>query len=216
MNFPPDMVLFDCDGVLVDSEPLSGAVLVENLSRHGLDLGPDQVTGLFLGGTLAGVMQKAREMGADLPDSWLNDTYQEIFTVLGEQVELIPGVSMVLDRLDAAGVLYAVGSNGPHRKMEISLRRTGLRSRLQGRIYSREDVAKPKPAPDVYLKASADAGVPPARCVVVEDSASGARAGQAAGMYVMGFAADTPAEHLLPHCDRIFTAMSELPELLGI
>ena len=216
MNFPPDMVLFDCDGVLVDSEPLSEAVLIENLSRHGLDIGPDQFAGLFLGGTLAGVMQKAREMGADLPGNWLNDTYQEIFTVLEEKVELIPGAGMVLDRLDAAGVLYAVGSNGPHRKMEISLGRTGLRNRLQGRIYSREDVAAPKPAPDVYLKAAADAGVPPGRCVVVEDSANGARAGQAAGMYVMGFAADTPAERLAPYCDGVFTVMSDLPGLLGV
>lgn len=213
---PPDMVLFDCDGVLVDSEPLTNDVICANLAVHGFALTQVQLTDLFLGGTMAGVMAKSREMGAQLPDHWLDEIYQEIFDALQASVEPIPGAIDVLDALDRAGIPYAVGSNGPHRKMEISLGRTGLRPRLLGRIYSREDVANPKPAPDVYLKAAADAGMAPERCVVIEDSANGARAGKAAGMVTLGFAAETDPVRLAPVCDAVFTSMAELPGLLGL
>ncbi|WP_300012064.1 HAD family phosphatase [uncultured Roseobacter sp.] len=216
MTFPPDLVLFDCDGVLVDSEPLSNVVIQDNLARHGLNISIDQVEDYFVGGTLAGVMTTAREMGAKLPDGWLDSIYGEIFDVLAAEVEPVPGIFGVLDELDAAGIGYAVGSNGPHRKMEITLTRTGLRQRLSGRIYSREDVAQPKPAPDVYLKAAAEAGVSPDRCVVVEDSASGARAGKAAGMYCLGYVAGTDPERLAPICDALFRSMDDLPGLLNL
>ncbi|MEE4188262.1 MAG: HAD family phosphatase [Roseobacter sp.] len=213
---PPDMVLFDCDGVLVDSEPLTADVLCCNLVRHGLDMTPEKLGDLFLGGTLMGVGETARAMGAQLPDTWLADTYEEIFAALGAAVEPIAGAAHVLDRLDAAGIPYAVCSNGPHRKMDITLGRTGLIGRLRGRVYSREDVAEPKPAPDVYLKAAADAGVDPARCVVVEDSPNGACAGVAAGMCVFGFAAETPAAKLAPVASLTFDRMQDLPGLLGL
>lgn len=216
MTFPPDMVLFDCDGVLVDSEALTATAICANLSRYGLPMTPATLSDFFLGGTMMGVEKKARELGADLPSGWIDEMYAEIFEVLGQSVELIPGVLDVLDRLDAAGVPYAVGSNGPHRKMEITLTRCGLKGRLQGRIYSREDVATPKPAPDVYLKAAADAGVPADRCVVIEDSPNGAKAGVAAGMYTFGYAAETEASRLRPVCDEIFTSMAALPGLLKL
>ncbi len=216
MRMPPDMVLFDCDGVLVDSENLTADVLCRNLARHGLDLSHDSLSEFFLGGTLMGVAAQSREMGAQLPDTWLDDTYEEIFAALAAEVELIAGVLQVLDRLDAIGIPYAVCSNGPHRKMDVTLGRTGLVGRLRGRIYSREDVQNPKPAPDVYLKAARDAGIPPARCVVIEDSPNGARAGIAAGMCVLGFAAETEAARLMPVSDRLFYSMDELPPLLGL
>lgn len=212
----PDMVLFDCDGVLVDSEPLTARVLCANLARHGLPITPDQLSDFFLGGTIMGVAEKARELGARLPENWIDDIYAEIFEVLGREVTIIPGVSDVLDALDAAGVGYAVGSNGPRRKMEITLARCGLAERLKGRVYSRQDVPRPKPAPDVYLAAARAAGVPPARCVVIEDSPNGARAGVAAGMVTLGFAADTDAARLSTVCDHVFEHMAELPALLRL
>lgn len=216
MNMPPEMVLFDCDGVLVDSETLAADVLCANLTRHGLPISRTDFADLFLGGTIMGVADKAREMGATLPDTWIDDTYEELFSVLAASVEAIEGASQVLDALDAAGIGYAVCSNGPHRKMDITLGRTGLATRLKGRIYSREDVARPKPAPDLYLKAAVDAGVAATRCVVIEDSAAGAQAGRAAGMSVFGFAAETPAARLAPVTDAIFSHMDELPALLGL
>ncbi|MGA9409146.1 MAG: HAD family phosphatase [Roseobacter sp.] len=216
MNMPPEMVLFDCDGVLVDSETLAANVLCANLTRHGLQITREGFADLFLGGTMTGVSEQAREMGAQLPDTWIDDTYQEMFVALAASVEAIAGAAQVLDKLDVAGIPYAVCSNGPHRKMDITLARTGLAARLQGRIYSREDVAAPKPAPDLYLKAAADAGIPVSRCVVIEDSPAGARAGVAAGMHVFGFAAETPAARLRPVSATIFHHMDELPALLGL
>ncbi len=211
-----DMVLFDCDGVLVDSEPITNQLMRDDLVAYGLDLPLDEIMRLFVGGTMIGVFERAREMGAPLPDDWVETFYQKMFDTLAKQVTPIPGAADVLTRLQAAGIPFAVGSNGPHEKMRITLARCGLAELLAGRVYSREDVANPKPAPDVYLKAATDAGIAPERCAVIEDSASGAKAGQAAGMTVFGFAADTPAARLEPCCDVVFDRLSDLPELLGL
>ncbi|MBW4706435.1 HAD family phosphatase [Roseobacter sp. YSTF-M11] len=216
MILPPDLVIFDCDGVLVDSEPLTNVVIRDNLLRHGLDISLDRIVDLFVGGTMSGVMTTARGMGADLPGDWLDSIYSDIFEVLAAKVEPVPGAAAVLDVLDVAGIPYAVGSNGPHRKMEITLGRTGLLERLRGRVYSREDVINPKPAPDVYLKAASVAGISPHRCVVIEDSASGARAGRAAGMYCMGYVAVSDPDRLAPICDVLFASMHDVPTLLGL
>ncbi len=216
MNTPPDMVIFDCDGVLVDSEPITNRVIQENLAQNGLPLELDEIMRLFVGGTMQGVMDMAREMGATLPDDWLDHIYGAIFIALGKEVEPIPGAIAVLDALDAAGILYAVGSNGPHAKMNVTLTRTGLAERLKGRVFSREDVPNPKPAPDVYLHAAKQAGIAPERCVVIEDSASGAKAGVAAGMRTFGFYGETPKERLEPICDDVFGDMRDLPALLGL
>ena len=216
MIMPPDMVIFDCDGVLVDSEQITDRVMKANFERHGLTIGLDDLSAFFVGGTMQGAMDRAREMGARLPDDWLDEIYPEIFDALRDQVEPIKGAIDVLDALDAAGIPYAIGSNGPHPKMDITLARTGLADRFKGRIVSRTDVAHGKPAPDVYLKAASDAGIAPERCVVIEDSATGAKAGIAAGMYTIGFHEETPKERLDPICDALFADMAELPALLGL
>lgn len=212
----PDLVLFDCDGVLVDSEHITSRILRDDLAVHGLDVPVAQIDELFVGGTMAGVMHTARSMGAALPDDWLDHIYDRVFSALGEQCEPIPGIERVLDALDAAGISYAVGSNGPIAKMDVTLRCTGLWSRFEGRVYSAHDCAASKPAPDVYLKGAADAGIAPARCAVIEDSATGARAGVAAGMPVFGYARGGSREKLAPHCVALFDDMSQLAGLLGL
>ncbi|MEP5153466.1 HAD family phosphatase, partial [Planktotalea sp.] len=171
MILPPDMVIFDCDGVIVDSEPITNRVMQASLARHGLALEFDEIMRLFVGGTMQGVMKLAIDMGAKLPDDWLDQIYGEMFVSLAEQVEPIPGIVPVLDALDAVGIPYAIGSNGPHAKMDVTLTRTGLKQRFEGRIHSREDVPNPKPAPDVYLRAAQSLGIAPERCAVIEDSA---------------------------------------------
>lgn len=216
MKLPPDLVLFDCDGVLVDSEKLTTVIIRDSFARYGLDIPQSEVARLFVGGTMMDVMQTAREMGAQLADSWVEDIYEVMYAELAARVEAVPGIFGVLDALDAAGIPYAVGSNGRHRKMEITLTRTGLMARLQGRIYSRQDVARPKPAPDLYLRAAADAGIAPERCVVVEDSVAGARAGKAAGMACFGFVADSDPERMATICDMLFDDMAVLPGMLGL
>ncbi len=213
----PAAVLFDCDGVLVDSEPVTDRVIAESLSRHGLPFDAAEVHALFLGGTMAGVAETARRLGADLPPDWVDRIYEEMFAALALGTALIPGIEAVLDALDAAGIPYAVGSNGPHRKMEITLgQHPGLHRRLRGRIFSRHDVGRPKPAPDLYLHAAAALGAPPAACAVVEDSVPGARAARAAGMTCLGYAPRDDGARLAAEGARPFAAMADLPALLGL
>lgn len=212
----PEYVLFDCDGVLVDSEPITNVIMRDNLARHGLELDLDQIFEMFVGGTMKGVMTRGRELGADLPDDWLDQIYEEMFAALAKGCLVIPGVHQMLDQLDAAGIGYAIGSNGPMAKMEVTLVKCGLAARFEGRVFSSHDCPAAKPAPDVYLKAAAAAGKTPHQCAVVEDSASGARAGQAAGMQVFGYAGENDPAKLRPFCDILFTDMGALPELLGV
>lgn len=185
----PQLVLFDCDGVIVDSEHITVRSLQANLRGFGLDLGIDQVASLCVGGTMSVVADNLRSDGTALPDDWLETFYSEVYDdVLGREVTVITGFSGVLDRLDRAELRYVVCFNGRLRKIEIMLTRIGEWERLQGCLYSAQELGSPKPAPDVYLKAAADRGVASADCVVVEDSMIGARAARAAGMRCLGYA----------------------------
>jgi HAD superfamily hydrolase (TIGR01509 family) len=210
------LVIFDCDGVVVDSEPLTLQLIRDDLAARGLPLDLIKTTDLFMGSTIAGAGAQAREMGADIPEDWVDLIYDKVFAALARKVESIPGIGAVLDRLDRQGIAYAIGSNGPHRKMEITLARCGLAARFAGRTYSREDVAAPKPAPDVYLLAASQAGVAPQDCVVIEDSATGAQAAVAAGMAVFGFARETPRAKFEGLTELLFDDMGQLPALLGL
>jgi HAD superfamily hydrolase (TIGR01509 family) len=188
----------------------------DDLAARGLPLDLTKTTDLFMGSTIAGAGAQAREMGADIPEDWVDLIYDKVFAALARKVESIPGIGAVLDRLDRQGIAYAIGSNGPHRKMEITLARCGLAARFAGRTYSREDVAAPKPAPDVYLLAASQAGVAPQDCVVIEDSATGAQAAVAAGMAVFGFARETPRAKFEGLTELLFDDMGQLPALLGL
>jgi HAD superfamily hydrolase (TIGR01509 family) len=135
---------------------------------------------------------------------------------LEQEVEAIKGIEAVLDALDAASIPYAVGSNGRIAKMEVTLGRTGLLTRFEGRLYSGQLHAKPKPAPDLYLYIADQFGVAPADAVVIEDSASGAGAAYAAKIPCYGYAAETPRDKLAPFCTDLFEEMDALPKLLGL
>lgn len=213
----PAAVLFDCDGVLVDSEPMSFDLLIEDLADYGLAMPRPQFEALFIGGTIAGVALKARQLGADLPESWVEDFYAKLYAHLAQGTPLIPGIVTLLDRLDAASIPYAVGSNGSDHKMQVTLgQHPAILSRLQGRLFSGQTLGKPKPAPDLWLHAAAALGADPAQCVVVEDSPTGARGAKAAGMRCYGYMphgnnAALAAEGAIP-----FHAMADLPALLGL
>ncbi|MEO0357060.1 MAG: HAD family phosphatase [Pseudomonadota bacterium] len=212
----PKAVLFDCDGVVVDSERLTNLIIQDDLASRGLALTLDQIMATFVGGTMAGVGEKAAKMGADIPDTWLADIYPKIYRALGEQVELVPGILPVLDALDAHSIRYAIGSNGEIKKMETTLGRTGLLDRFQGVMFSGQAMGAPKPAPDVYLHAARALGVTPAQAIVIEDSRSGAAAAHAAGMRCFGFARDTQPAAFDGVADVIFDDMADLPSLLGV
>jgi HAD superfamily hydrolase (TIGR01509 family) len=190
-------VLFDCDGVLVDTESLSNEVLVKLLNGYGCPITAEMTNDFFLGGTLAMVGPKMAEMyGVILPENWTDECYAATFEAVRKDLQPFEGVVPILDMLDAKGIPTAIGSNGPHDKMDVSLGKVGLKERFDGRICSARDVPNPKPAPDVYLLAASKVGVDIEDCVVVDDSINGVRGGVASGATVIGLVEGTPANQL--------------------
>jgi HAD superfamily hydrolase (TIGR01509 family) len=213
-----DLIIFDCDGVLVNSEPIGNRLIAEALTEAGLPMSADGAVYEFLGGKLTLIKIGAEEkLGRKLPDDWVERIYEKQFAEFHRSLEKIPGIDDVLDAIDAAGVLKCVGSNGPPNKMEVSLGVTGLYHRFQGRIFSADHVGVAKPAPDLYLYCAEKMGVDPARCVVVEDSPRGATAGVAAGMTVFGYGANSDVRKLRDvGCADVFTKMAALVGLLRV
>jgi HAD superfamily hydrolase (TIGR01509 family) len=213
----PMLVIFDCDGVLVDSEPVTLGFLRDELAARGLDMTTGQVTEQFIGGTLSGVAQKARSMGADLPDAWVEDFYARLYERLAKGTALMPGVVALLDRLDAAGVGYCVASNGRVAKMRVTLgQHPDMWARLQGRIFSVEHIGVPKPAPDLFLHAAKTLGADPVQCVVIEDSPTGARAAKAARMRCFGYSPEGDGAKLAAEGAEVFQSMDDLVVMLGL
>ncbi len=212
----PEAVIFDCDGVVVDSEPLAFSILAADLAAHGLTLSHAEISRLFLGGTVRELFKTARNLGATLPDGWPDHFYDRLYARLAEGAPLIPGILSLLDRLDAEGIPYAIGSNGSDRKMQITLgQHPGLIARFKGHLYSGQTLGKPKPAPDLYLHAARALGVAPARCVVIEDSPTDARAARAAQIRCYGYAPEgNPA--LAAEGAILFHGMDDLPALLDL
>lgn len=211
----PKLAIFDCDGVLVDTEGPVNDLLMADLNGRGLALGTGDMQRLFVGGTMDGVFRTARDMGGDLPDDWVAQFYDKMFCRLSQGVPLIDGVIDLIDALEALGTVVWVASNGPYRKMELTLAPHGLWQRLGGRIMSREDFA-PKPAPDMILNAVARAGAPVDKVIFVDDSPTGCRAGRAAGVRTFGFAAETAAQSLEDAGAEPVGTMAELRRRLGV
>lgn len=215
----PDAVLFDCDGIVVDSEGPTLALFVEELALHGLPLTLEAFEADYLGQTVEMVARQATAAGARLPDGWVAHFYSRMNEVMLAGVPLIPGLLGVLDALDAAGIPFAMGSNGSLAKMKISLGQHGIEARFRA-VLSGQALGRPKPAPDVYIAAAAACGAAPERCAVIEDSAQGARAGLAAGARVLGYAphgAETATARSLAALGvPLFGRMEQLPDLLGI
>ena len=217
VTFPtPKLVIFDRDGVLVDSENLSNQVMVNNLTRYGLDVPLRQAMDLFVGGTMASVREQAMRMGAELPVDWVPEVYAEIYARLDQGVPLVSGVNDVLAQLDVAGIATCVASNGSEDKMRITLGQNRLWERFRGAMFSAHALGVAKPEPGLFLAAASHFDVQARDCVVIEDSASGALAAQRAGMRCLGYTELTPADRLEAHGAEIFTDMSEVSHLLGL
>lgn len=182
-----DLVIFDCDGVLVDSEPITNALLAENLCGYGLPVTPEDCKALFVGGTMAGVGEEVRRKGIPLPDDWVDAIYRQMYARLADGTPLIPGVVALLDHLDRIGTRYCVASNGSERKMRITLGQNGLWERFQGRVFSAHALGTAKPDPGLFLAAAARMGADPSGCVVVEDSRNGVTAAMRAGMRCLAY-----------------------------
>lgn len=207
-------VIFDCDGIVVDTEPATNALLKRDLARRGLNLSDHQLEEM-IGGVMADVAMRARALGADLPLDWVETFYAQLYQHLEKGITLIPGILSVLDRLDEKAIPYAIGSNGSEQKMKVTLSQFGsLASRFKA-VLSGQTLGKPKPAPDLYLAAAAALGRHPSECAVVEDTPTGARAAKAAGIKCFGYAPAGNAR-LAAEGAILFRSMDELPDLLGL
>ncbi|MDC0658638.1 HAD family phosphatase [Leisingera sp. SS27] len=217
-TFPtPKLVVFACDGVLVDSEPVSSQVLIANLAHHGLALTMEQSIELFVGGTMSGVMAKARMLGAELPEDWTAEVNTETYARLQQGVPLIPGIPGLLARLDAAGISVCVASNGSEEKMRITLGQNGLWERFHPlAMFSAHALGVAKPEPGLFLAAASHFGVQARDCLVIENSGSGVTAAVRAGMRCLGFAPQGGGKKLASLGAEVFTGMEEVPALLSI
>ena len=205
-------VIFDCDGVLVDSETLANRVMLEVLAERGLVMTDEEADEHFLGHTLPACIDIAsRLLGRPLDDAFLEELETRSRAVFDRELAPVPGVREVLDALP---VPASCASNSSRAGLARKLRRTGLHHYFAGRLYCYEDVRAPKPAPDMYLLAASRAGVEAARCVVVEDSATGVRAARAAGMRVFGFER-AGGRALAEAGAEPFADMAELPALIA-
>lgn len=212
------LIIFDCDGVLVDSETLENEIMAQCLSEAGLLITGQQARSRFIGYSMRTVIAEAEvELGHALPADWLENFYHRSHTRLAAEIVAIEGVAAAIDAIEAMGLETAVASSGAHAKMKITLGQTGLYERFKGRIFSAQDVAQGKPAPDVYLLAAKTLGYAPETCFAVEDSPNGARAAVAAGMYTFGYGAQIdPALLMEAKVNEVFFHMSELPARLKL
>lgn len=213
----PAAVLFDCDGVIVDSEGIDVDHIAGELAKLGIDLDHAGVAAMFVGKTLPGVARALAADGHPIPQDWARTTYDGLYARLAEGTPLIDGVEAVFEALDAAGIPYAVGSNGEIAKMHTTLpQHPGIWARVKDHLYSGQDLGRPKPDPGLYLHAAKALGVAPGDCVVIDDSVSGCRAGVAAGMRTLGFAEHDDGAALAKVGAEVFHDMRELPGLLGV
>lgn len=217
MTLAPKAVLFDCDGVLADSEPVVSCVVAAELTARGWPLTPAESEATFLGMSLPTMVPLIEAKVGALPPGWAETLKHRVAAVMAQEVTPMPGAADVLSAVRRAGVPMALCSNSSQAELSAKLTRLGFTDFFEGRIFSFEDVPQPKPHPDIYLAAAKACGADPAECVVVEDSAAGTHAGVAAGCTVFGFAFVTEAEVLLSAGARAtFTKMAGLPELLGV
>ena len=216
---PFDLVIFDCDGVLVDSEVISCRAHAETLTRHGYPITADQVFDRFLGRSMRqATLEVEAEMGRSLPDDFHTQVYAEIFRLFAASLQATPHIEAVLA---AMTLPVCVASSGPPEKISASLNRVGLYGRFAPNVFSAVQVLNGKPAPDLFLFAAEQMQAAPGRCLVIEDSLAGIAAAVAAGMTVLGFHGGS---HCRPgHGDTLraagavasFDDMRQLPGLIA-
>ncbi|MFE5257355.1 HAD family hydrolase [Streptomyces coelicoflavus] len=211
-----DLVIFDNDGVLVDSEPISNRLLAGYLTELGHPTSYEESLRDYMGGAMHRVHDLVLERtGQRLPEDFDDVFHGRVFAAFERELEPVPGAVGVLEKLAADGVAYCVASSGSHERIRVGHRKAGLdRWFDDGRIFSSQDVGRGKPAPDLFLHAAGRMGVAPERCAVIEDSPLGVQAAVAAGMDVYGFTAMTPAAKLAG-ATRLFADMGELADLLA-
>ena len=217
-----DAVLFDCDGVLVDSEPITHGVLRDMLEEAGWKLTPAECMRLFVGKAVKEerVLIEART-GRPLTEDWMLRFRERRNEGLMRDLKAIRGAVDAVAKIHALHQGRIACASGADRfKVELQLQKCGLMPYFKGNIFSGHEQPRSKPAPDVYLAAAAALGVDPRRCAVVEDTVTGVTAGVAAGATVIGYSPpelghDAPRALLATGAVHVFTDMADLPALLG-
>jgi HAD superfamily hydrolase (TIGR01509 family) len=213
------LVIFDCDGVLIDSEALCDRVVSADLVQQGWSLSPADCHRLFLGLTFPDIQLAAeahlhRPLGAD----WTDRIVRQVTEVMAAEAEPIQGAREALEATTALGLPYRIASNSSRPEMAAKFTRAGLSTLVEGRIHSAYDLIargkRGKPDPDLFLEAAEAEGVSPDSCVVIEDSLAGVRAAVAAGMACLGFSPDGDGAHLRAAGAMPFASMFALPDLL--
>ena len=209
----PNLIIFDCDGVLVDSERLSNQVFCDILNGYGLELNLEDMFRIFVGNSMAQCIKIIDEMlGYPPPDNFEATYRMQVANAFKTDLKAVDGVEDIIKSLDKP---YCIASSGPHEKMQITLGLTGLNKYFAKNIYSTYDVENPKPYPDVYLHAAEQMGYTSDECLIIEDSTLGVQAGKDAGMYVIAYAGSLPEERLIDAgADKIIKHMSELKFLI--
>ncbi|MGN6258307.1 MAG: HAD family hydrolase [Solirubrobacterales bacterium] len=212
------LLIFDCDGVLVDSEPTSNRVLAKAITETGLPMQAVEVADLFEGMRLADIQAEVeKRLGRRLPPQWLADFEAERAAAFEQGLAPIPGVFEVLTEAKAAGRRMCVASQARREKTELTLGLTGLSPFFEiTSLFSSQMVERGKPHPDLFLLAAAAMGFEPADCIVVEDGVPGVEAACRAGMVVLGYGQGAKAERLAEAGAEVFASMAELPALLEL
>lgn len=217
---PPELVIFDNDGVLVDSEPLTHSVLTNMVQAVGVDMDLETALSLFKGGKMSDcVAELERRRGAPMDGDFVAEFRSRCDERYRTELQAMPGVATMISELERP---YCVASNGPETKVRTTLGAVGLLPHFEGRIFSAYTRLRFKPDPDVFLQAAGTLGAAPERCVVVEDSVHGVQAARAAGMRVLGFAppdnlgsGEGLAAELTAGGATVFHDMGELVALLN-
>lgn len=213
-----DLVIFDCDGVLVDSEELGNRALAETLTACGLPTTTEEAVEACKGRILADVVAIMEErFGGPLPEGWIDDFERLRALYFKEELAEIPGVRGLIKAVKQAGIDVAVGTQGKPEKVALTLGLTGLDALFDDdAVFTSYEVPRGKPHPDLYLHAARSREAEPARCAVIEDTAIGASAALAAGMTTFGFARETPESEFSELGARPFTDFAAIAaELTG-
>lgn len=204
-------VLFDCDGVLADSEGISNGIVAEELTALGWALDAHSAQLAFLGLSLPDMRPLIEKRVGALPSGWEQAISQRVERELAENLRPMPGAALALQSVAKAGLPMAVCSNSGRAELAMKMRVLGFDRYFGPRIFSYQDVARPKPAPDIYIAAAMACGVAPPECLVVEDSATGVTAGLAAGCQVLSLVPGLGVPHVTELAALLAFAMEHRP-----
>jgi HAD superfamily hydrolase (TIGR01509 family) len=211
------LVIFDCDGVLVDSEPIAARLTAAAVSELGWEMDAELAKAEFLGDTFPNIIRRVeRRIGRPVPADWPARSQANLLAAFERELAPVKGVRSAIEALLAAGCTLAVASQGSHEKMQLTLAVTDLLPFFAGRIFSATQVAHPKPAPDLFLLAANTLGFSPAQTVVIEDSTRGVQAALAAGMRVLGYTASVGREAIAAAGAEPIDDLAAIPTRLGL